>query len=216
MLDFLKRSFGLKRPIYNELSVYLVALTCILMLLTNADFRQTLFSLAVLAVSDVRPLLGVVVISLLLFLELLLGLFLSIFHVLTARPESPFEKSIMTWFAVFVTAIASMTAGGEAIHSTPSFLLVVPVWNILMGLVLMIQIRAIRFSNQNASRQEVLIASGVLIVIYSVAYFVFRLSWAMTFSICIFFSSSILFILSWAINRLNPRPPDIGSSGLRR
>jgi hypothetical protein len=188
------------KPVYNELSTYLTALTCIVIFFTYPDFRLYLsgmknnFSTS----EDIVTFYALGLIA-------LVGFILSIIHVFVKRDKSLFEKFCMGVFAIGANALASIEAGIETINSGGSILVIFPIWNIVIGIIMIIQIRygIFEVTDENASLQEVSGASVILLLIFALVSITFRLSWAMTFSICMFYSSSIFFGVTWVINRFN-------------
>ena len=71
-----------------------------------------------------------------------------------------------------------------------------PIWNIVMGMVMFYQIREREFevTDENVSLLEVSGASIVLLIVFA-ANIAFHLTWAMTFSTCMFYASSLIFLL---------------------
>ena len=64
-------------------------------------------------------------------------------------------------------------------------------------------------SDENTWFVEVFVSSMILFVILLLADIYLRLSWAMTLSICIFYSTSIVFITTWIVNYFDLQIPDI-------
>jgi membrane protein insertase Oxa1/YidC/SpoIIIJ len=111
-------------------------------------------------------------------------------------------------FAIGATAIAGIEAGIEELNSGGSILVFFPIWNILMGIIMLFQIRLEKFeiTDENASFWEVSVGSMILVIVFAITNFAFHLSWAMAFSICMFYSTSLMFLLTWIIKRRNLRP----------
>jgi len=63
-------------------------------------------------------------------------------------------------------------------------------------------------SDENASFLEVFITTVILFVILLSTDLWLHLSWAATLSICIFYSTFIVFITTWAINYFDLQIPD--------
>ena len=68
------------------------------------------------------------------------GFVLSLFHVFTTREKSSFEKYCMGAFTIGANAVAAITVGMEEINSGSYTLIFFPLWNILIGMVLIFQI----------------------------------------------------------------------------
>jgi hypothetical protein len=64
-------------------------------------------------------------------------------------------------------------------------------------------------SDDDASFVEVIVTTVILVIVLLLSDLYLRLSWAMTLSICIFYSTSIVFIITWVINHFDLPIPDI-------
>jgi hypothetical protein len=203
LLDYFKKLFGLSKPIYNELSAYLTALTCLILFFSHPNFRQEIHTLLD-GSQSIKDTIG----SFLIGLIAISGLSLSIFHVFSRREKSYVEKICMGIFAITANAIAAIEAGIEQLNSGDYILILFPLWNIIIGLIMLIQLRMGKYeiTDENASLVEVAGISLVLLVVFALTYFTLNLSWAMTFSICMFYSSSIYFLVTWVINRYRSHP----------
>ena len=154
MREFIRSSIGLPSSKYNELFTYLTALTCVILFFTHPDFRQFLAQIlkGVWGNGHIDDIIGFVVLGLIA----ILGFSLSLFHVFTIREKSSIEKYFMGAFAIGAT-LADIEAGVEEINSVRSLLVLFPIWNIVMGIVMLIQIRFGKFTvtDENASLLEV-------------------------------------------------------------
>ncbi len=199
MRDYLISALGWPRSQYNELTAYLTALTCTILFIVHPDFR--LFLSGIYAgnhpIEDELALLA-------LALIVISGFSLSIYHIFTVRPKSTIEKKFMGTFAIGANAIAGIMAALEEINSGTTLLILFPVWNILVGLIMLIQLRTGLFdiTDENVTGFQAAAASLTLFLVYLVTDKFFHLTWAMTFSVCMFYSSSILFLVPWTINRI--------------
>lgn len=110
-------------------------------------------------------------------------------------------------FALGSNGLAGAMAGIEMLPAGWSILMVLPIWNILAGLFSLYQIGLMKepITDDNATLFEVGIASTTLLSVFIIADFGLRLSWAMTFSLCMAFSSSITFYIVWIVNHFRGR-----------
>jgi hypothetical protein len=127
----------------------------------------------------------------------LYGLGLSVYHVFTTREKTYAEKWGMLIFAILTNALSGIIAGLYVLRSTksPSWLLVFPIWNIINGvlLLLMLRFRIIDeecISDRDATAGEVILGLIAVIVIFVFCNYVFKLHWAITFSICTIYATS--------------------------
>ncbi len=101
-------------------------------------------------------------------------------------------------FVIGANALAGIMAGVDEINSGRSILVLFPIWNIIMGIVKFYQIRDRKFevTDENVPLLEVSGASIVLLIVFAAANIAFHLTWAMTFSICMFYASSLIFLIT--------------------
>jgi hypothetical protein len=148
------------------------------------------------------------------------GLALSIFHVFTERQKSKVEKYTMLFFAVMANAICGILASlhilGISTKDPDAFFilrvwdvldpedassvisrifLILPIWNILNCVLLLVSFRLgwitdKNISDEKAGRFEILVGSLITAAIFVVCQFLFKLYWAITFSICVIYATS--------------------------
>jgi hypothetical protein len=183
-------------PTYDELSLFLMAITLILLFATNASMREQIYNLMVEAYDgsyhghhygDVYAVAAF----------FLCGLCLSIYHIFTKREKTDFEKKIMLFFAVLTNAGTGIFSGWYVIKTSAvhDWLLVFPIWNIVNSvlLLLMVRFRIIDeqcISDRNATVALVAISLASVLIMFIFCNFVFHLYWAITYSICIVYTTS--------------------------
>jgi len=204
MDEFWKSLSQQMKPRFHEISLYLIALSFCWIFLFHAEFRQGFFIFfsGFGSMSPYFVTLGLIVTS---------GLLLSLVHVFIKRNKSALEKALMGWFVLGVSGVASFFAGVETLTSRSSIVKILVIWNILMSVFLLLQMGMHDYdvSDENASSVEVFATTAILIIILLSADLYLRLSWAMTLSISIFFSTFIVFIYSWIVNYFDLQLPDI-------
>jgi len=175
-------------PIYDELSLFLMAVTLILLYFVNALMREWVYKLVT------EPHDGWVYILALIFLG---GLGLSLYHVFTTRAKTLAEKYLMLFFAVMTNAGVGIIAGIYVIKSSNvhNWLIVFPIWNIINGVLLLLMLRfkiidEDCISDRDATFFEVVLSLTAVAVIFILCDYVFKLYWAVTFSICIVYTTS--------------------------
>lgn len=137
------------------------------------------------------------------------GLLLSLIHPFLQRKKSQFEKVLMVRFVMGLSGVVSFLVGVETFPSRSSFMMILPIWNIIMSITLLIQMGRQKYdlSDHDASPGEIIVTTIVLIAILLLADFYLRFSWAMTISICIFYATTILFFYDWIMNHFDLRLP---------
>jgi DNA-directed RNA polymerase subunit RPC12/RpoP len=175
-------------PSYDELTLFLMAAAFISLYFANSTMREQIYK-GITAFDDLRVYFLVVVI--------MGGMGLSIFHIFTRRTKSDYEKRIMLIFAVLTNAISGIAAGVDVIRNTdsPNLLIVFPLWNIINGVLMLLLMRG-GFINErciadrDATAGEVIFGLLAMLVIFIFCNYVFKLYWAITFSICIIYATS--------------------------
>jgi hypothetical protein len=149
------------------------------------------------------------------FLELGLivigGLLLSLVHAFIHREKLSLERAVMGWFVMGTSVVASFFAGIEMMASQSFFMMILVAWNMLMSVLMLLQMGMQKYdvSDENASLPEIIVTSVVLAVILLLSDLYLHLSWAMTLSICIFYSTSIVFIVNLIINYFDLQLPAV-------
>jgi len=192
------------KPRFHEISLYLIALAFCWLLYFHPELRfgYFVFFTGFESMSPFFVALGLVVTA---------GLLLSLIHVFIKRKKFEFEKAVMGWSILGLSGVTSFFVGSEMLVSPSSILVSLVTWNILMSLLLFFQMGMQKYvvSDENASFPEVFITTAILFVILYSADLYFHLSWAMTLSICIFYSTFIVFITAWTINHFGLQLPNI-------
>ena len=203
MREFLYTLFPREKPKFHEISTYLISFSFCWLFIFHPELRQGLyiffsgfgtFSIFFLT-------LGLIVVG---------GLLLSLAHPFIQRKKSPLEKAIMVWFIMGLSGVASFFVGVETLPSRASGVMILPVWNIIVSIMLLIQMGRQKYdlSNKEASLEEVIGTTLILIIILALADLYLRLSWAMTISISIFYATTTLFIFDWIINYFDLQLPN--------
>jgi DNA-directed RNA polymerase subunit RPC12/RpoP len=175
-------------PTYDELSLFLMAATFILLGATNATMREQIQKLMMKS-NDVRIYFLAVI--------FLCGMGLSIYHIFTTREKNNYEKMAMLFFAVAANAATGIISGWYVIKSSDvhNWQLVFPIWNIVNGalLLLMLRLRIIDescISDRDATLVQIILGLVAVLIIFVFCNYVFKLHWAITFSICIIYTTS--------------------------
>jgi len=175
-------------PVYDELSLFLMAITLILLCVTNASLQEQIHKWNE-RFHDGRVFIAGVII--------LAGMGLSIYHVFTTREKTDIEKWIMLLFAVLANAGTGIISGQYVLNSDriQNWQIIFPMWNIINGALLLLMLRGgiineECISDRDATASEVILGLFAVIVIFIFCNYVFKLHWAITFSICIIYTTS--------------------------
>ncbi|MDD5326315.1 MAG: hypothetical protein PHY02_00695 [Phycisphaerae bacterium] len=183
-----RESAGWLVPTYDELSLFLMAATFILLSITNDTMREQIGNWLTSS-RDIRIHL--------LFVVFLGGIALSLYHAFTKSEKSSAEKIVMMLFAVIANAGTGMVSGWYVIKNgdVHNLQLIFPIWNIINGVLLLIMLRfgiinEECISDRDTTFFQVLLGLTAVIIIFLICHFVLELYWAITFSICIVYATS--------------------------
>jgi hypothetical protein len=185
--DLIKEKVPWFIPVYDELSLFLMTITLILLAVANTPFQEQLRPWSQ-RLTDGRVLIVAPI--------LLAGMCLSIYHVFTKRPKSDIEKSLMLLFAVLINAGTGIISCWIILTSSiRDWQIIFPIWNVINSalLIVMLRYRIIDeecISDRDASPKEVVIGLIMVLAIFILCDYVFKLHWAITFSICIVYTTS--------------------------
>jgi len=187
LIAFYKESFGFLVPTYDKLSLFLMVVTLILLYLTNKK----------MIIEDViglvrRPSDDPVDIIRLMYLAYVP---LCLFIIFLSSKRTDFKKGLMVLFVLTVNAFTGIMAGIYMMKGTAGWLLVFPIWNIINGVLLLLMLRfnvidEECISDRKATLVQIILGLIAVLVIFILCNYVFKLYWAITFSICIVYTTS--------------------------
>jgi hypothetical protein len=171
-------------PRYNELVLFLMSISFILVFITDADL--------IAHTHDVLIKEGIPI-ALIFFA---LGIIYSIYHVFTNREKTAWEKSFLLFFAVMVNGGCGIAVGFHLLDNSHGLYVVLPIWNLLNAFILLVTYRSgiigsKRIDDDNATYFQVILGTIVVVTTFSVCHFIFELYWAITFSICVTYACNI-------------------------
>jgi len=174
-------------PHYDELSLYLMSLSFILIFVLTPDLRSSSKHIF-FSGSDLRA-------AFIPFI-FLLGVLLSLYHVFTSRKKADWEKFAMLCFAVMANAFSGIAAGLYMLINFNPILILFPIWNIANGVLLLIMLRCELIDENNVSDEDAdfpQVIAGTIIVVatFLVCRFAFQMNWAVTFSICVAYATNL-------------------------
>ncbi|MBN2020016.1 MAG: hypothetical protein JW749_07315 [Sedimentisphaerales bacterium] len=184
--ELIREKAGWFIPTYDELSVFLLAVTFILVFSMNGLMRRDIYTF-IREFDDPR-----VFFFILMFVG---ALGLCLYHVFTTREKTQPEKTVMLAFAVVTNGLIGLAAAKYMVENSEGWLLLFPVWNAINSalLLLMWRFRIIDercFIDRNASSFQVIFGLMAILVIFIFCNYIFKLYWAITFSICIVYTTS--------------------------
>ncbi len=124
------------------------------------------------------------------------AIFISIFNAFSTRKKSSIEKWVMLMFAICISAGTGILAGREIMKNTTNWLIIFPMWNIAYGFFLLTLLRLGLLDedcivDSNATRLQAEFGIFTALVIFAICHYGFGLHWAVTYSICIVYTTSI-------------------------
>jgi phage FluMu protein Com len=175
-------------PSYDEVTMFLMSVTVVLVTVCNPSLRDRLIGF-IFSVSGVF--FGGAYI-----LIYICGLVLSIYHIFSSRAKNQTEKYLMLFFAVFTNGTSAMCAGFYLLEHAVIWLAVFPIWNIVSGAVLILMLwfdivdrRCV--SDREATIPQAILGLAALVAVFFACSLLLKFHWAITFSICIAYSTSL-------------------------
>jgi DNA-directed RNA polymerase subunit RPC12/RpoP len=170
---------------YDDLSLFVLSVALMLLLLLNLDAR-----VEVLTASALPRAGGPVAFA-------LIGMVLSFINIFRKREKYESEKQLMLLFAVLVTGGTGVYAGYITWKASAGWLMIFPLWNILNGGVLLLQfyegyITTDSITDEKPSFRQTVLAAVSVSFLLLLCQYVFRLHWAVTFSIAVCYTMSLL------------------------
>jgi hypothetical protein len=190
LIGLFKESFGFLIPTYDKLSVLLMSLTFILLFMTNSQMRVLIPNAN--ETSQTESFAFVTKYTLILTFSIVL--FIQIF---VQKEDIDLKKKIMVFFVVLINACTGIIAGIYAMinTATSNWLLVFPIWNITNCFLMLCMLfsRIIDeecISDRKTTLFRICFGLIAILIIFFVCNNVFKLYWAITFSICIVYTTS--------------------------
>jgi len=188
-------------PRYDSLTLFALSSAFVLLLLLDPKAPRHPWALAVPISKELGEPLARVVWSLAEHFAILvplaaIGMVLSLLGVFYPKPKPKEVKWLMLCFAVVVTAGTGLYAGYLMLTTARSWLMVFPAWNILNSVVPLLLFRAGLLDTEvivdTAARfWQVIVTLVVTAALLMVCLYIFELHWAVTYSICVGYTTSL-------------------------
>lgn len=204
----LKRALAPWLPRYDDLTLFTFSFAFVVLFAVEGDLRRSLVEM--LAPNWTNPATA-------WFAIVALGALLCLVNVFFAREKSEFEKTLMLFFAVWVTVGAGFSAGRPMMSGGFGLLTLFPLWNILNGLLLLILatfgiLDEDCLTGERATVRQVLLATACITLLILACRYLWQLEPATAFSIAVVYTMSLhnivrrFFSMQW-------RPADAGGHG---
>ena len=184
-MKFYRRVF---EPTFDELTLFVLAYTCILLIGVNtfrsiksAEIHQSMDGLVVLLPATI----------------IIVGIALSLYHAFSKRKKGMFEKQIMFLFASLVSGFAGIWGGTYLLSNSEkwSWVLVFPVVNIVTSyLILGSKNRVLDercIDDRNVTITEVAVSTAIVTTAFFVTANYLHYHWAATLSICVAYGTNL-------------------------
>ena len=197
LIELCKEDFAFLIPTYDKLSLLLMTGTLILLFLTNIEMRDCIRDF----IHGFRTEPSKYHLPLILYSIFICLLFYTssiiTSYIMASKEETDFIKKIMLVFAVLINAVTGIIAGVYILRNTTAFnwLLVFPIWNIINCVLLLMMlffniIDEESISDHDTTAVQIILGLIAVLVIFVFCNYVFKLYWAITFSICIIYTTS--------------------------
>ena len=194
-IEVYEESLGFLVPAYDELSMFLMAVTWILMITVYAVKNQLLKR--ILHFIDETNNWIALAFSSVFILIVFIGFVLSIYHVFTTRDKTAFEKNAMLAFAVLTNILVGLIAGTYVIKQAAinNWQLVFPIWNLVNAVLLYLivcfgVIDEDCIADRDTTGVQVILGLAAVLLLFIICHYVCKLHWAVTASVCIVYTTS--------------------------
>jgi len=199
-----RRPFRLLIPQYDEIVLFTMSLTCLLLLITGILSHSSEIELASSIIYD--PIFLVPMIFIAIFIA---GLVLSLYHAFVDRPKTEIEKSLMLFFAVLVNVFSGFMGSGYSLTTASSWFMIFPILNMINSIVLLLMWRYGLFDessidDQQASKGQVMLASAMILILFYLCHVVYEFIWIKTLSVCLVYSTNFIRLIESVIFRPTP------------
>ena len=184
--ELIKENVGWLIPTYDKLSLFLMAVTWILLFIMNNKLNETIQNLA-------RNRLLTIYVLTIPIIFLIMG----IYQIFIKREESDLEKTMMLWFAIVTNVLTGIVAAVYIIKNADvrNWQIIFPAWNLANAVILYLMlVTDVIDENCIIDREvkpvQVVFGIAAAVIIILVCNYVLKLYWAVTFSICIVYTTS--------------------------
>jgi hypothetical protein len=198
------KPFRLLIPRYDEIVLFTMSLTCLLLLITGVLSHISEIELAFPIKYDSRILVPMIFIA--IFMS---GLVLSLYHAFVNRPKTEVEKSFMLFFAVLVNVFSGFIGSGYILSTANGWFIIFPILNMINSIVLLLMWRYGLFdessiSDQHAPKGQVMLATAMILILFYLCHVVYEFIWIQTLSVCLVYSINFIRLIESLIFRPAP------------
>ena len=195
--SWLKRAFV---PTYNRLSLFLIGICMVMLVAFNSQLHSEIskFISRINLKSDIIFFIIANIRGLFFLLIFLLGMSICVYQIFTSKRRSDFQKWLMLYFAVSVNAFTGLVSGIHIIRETGFSLnhwtYIFPIWNVLNGMVLVAfynygHVTPKDIVDNQVPLIQIIISTLIAAVIFVICNYVFKMYWAITYSVCVVYAT---------------------------
>jgi len=179
-MNFLQR-VGLI-PRFTEVSLFLSSVT-FLLLLSDAEFVRALSGFAFTNFAVMIP------------IAYLLGLIFSFYYAISNKKTPLFAKVCMLLFVILTNFWVAFFAFISILREGNGYYIIFPLLNLIQAFIILSLVSVVMnercISDENAKPVELFIGTLLICFLFLISHFVLKNYWAITFSICLSYSSVI-------------------------
>jgi hypothetical protein len=175
-------------PTYDKLSLFLMAVTWILLFIMNNKLNKTIQNFLL---ARNWPLTIYVLTMPAIFLVI------GVYQIFIKREKSDFEKTMMLWFAIVTNVLTGIFAAVYIIENADvrNWQIIFPMWNLANAVILYLMLVADVIDENciiDREAKPVQVVFGIVATVTIILFcnYVLKLHWAITFSICIVYTTS--------------------------
>ncbi|MBN2130270.1 MAG: hypothetical protein JW741_12280, partial [Sedimentisphaerales bacterium] len=185
----MKRAAAPLLPRYDDLTLFTMSFALGMVLLLNPSLRRDVWT--ALGSDDMTAILLGIVGLVMVF---------SLLNVFFVRDRSDFEKVMLLFFAIVVTAATGVAAGGVALGRGHALLAIFPAWNAVHTLFLLalastgiLDIDCL--ADERIPLSRILIAAASVTILLLMCQYILRLNGRITYSIAVCYTMSLLGVI---------------------
>ncbi len=176
-----KQDLRIFLPSYDEITLFTLSFAFLSLYLMSGQLREGLYR-AVIILQDIR----IIIVALLSAA----GMFLSFANVFFKREKYDFERYLMLFFAVIITAGTGIYSGFIIFEKSKGLLLIFPIWNFVNGVILLLFLRFGMLDIEECIVEkgvnffQVLVSIASVGIILGLCHYIFKMHWVISYSIC--------------------------------
>jgi len=182
-------------PQYTEISIFLIGLTVVFIVIGNLNLSDILkfFKDFWEQETTLDFILSVSSISILI-LVWLYAWFLSIYHIFSEKEVTKSDKKMMLDFTIVTITAVGMIASIHILSESKGIWVIFPIFNFISVYISFLLLNELRKRGiitttdviivKQAKREEVIVGTIAVFILFFISNYIFKNHWSITFSIC--------------------------------